>query len=82
MLEPLSGCLCLAERLCAGANQADAFSVGPQLEANHSVLELVEEALRHWPGTGSTRSMQRPPIRPACSTCLADLVSLAATRTR
>ena len=29
VLEPLSGCLCLAERLCAGANQADAFSFGP-----------------------------------------------------
>ena len=54
----------------------------PELEANDSVLELVEEALRHWPGTGSTRSMQRPPMRPACSTCLADLVNLAATRTR
>ena len=82
MLEPLSGYLCLAESLSAGASLADAFNFGPQLEANHSVRELVEEALRHWPGTESTRSMQRPPMRPACSTCLADLVSLAATRTR
>jgi CDP-glucose 4,6-dehydratase len=82
VLEPLSGYLCLAESLSAGASLADAFNFGPQLEANHSVRELVEEALRHWPGTGSTRLMQRPPMRPACSTCLADLVSLAATRTR
>ena len=82
MLEPLSGYLCLAERLSAGASLADAFNFVPQLEANQSVRELVEEALRHWPGTGSTRSMQRPPMRPACSTCLADLMSLAATRTR
>jgi hypothetical protein len=53
-----------------------------ELAVPRVVLELVEEALRHWPGTESTRSMQRPPMRPACSTCLADLVSLAATRTR
>ena len=48
MLEPLSGCLCLAERLCAGANQADAFNFGPQLEANRSVRELVAAASRLW----------------------------------
>lgn len=51
VLEPLSGYLCLAESLSAGASLADAFNFGPQLEANHSVRELVEEALRHWPGT-------------------------------
>jgi CDP-glucose 4,6-dehydratase len=51
VLEPLSGYLCLAERLSAGASLADAFHFGPLLEVNHSVRELVEEALRHWPGT-------------------------------
>ena len=51
VLEPLSGYLCLAERLSAGASLADAFNFGPQLEANHSVRELLEEALRHWPGS-------------------------------
>jgi CDP-glucose 4,6-dehydratase len=51
VLEPLSGYLCLAERLSAGESLADALNFGPQLEANHSVRELVEEALRHWPGT-------------------------------
>ena len=49
VLEPLSGYLCLAERLSAGASLADAFNFGPQLEAYHSVRELVEGALRHWP---------------------------------
>lgn len=82
VLKPLSSYLCLAERLSAAVSIADAFNFGSQLEANHSVRELVEGALRQWPGTWSTRSMQRPPMRPACSTCLADLVSLAATPTR
>ena len=51
VLEPLSGYLSLAERLSAGASLADAFNFGSQLEGNHSVRELAEEALRHWPGT-------------------------------
>jgi CDP-glucose 4,6-dehydratase len=53
VLEPLGGYLLLAERL-AGAEDpsplASAFNFGPQLEANRSVRELVEESLRHWPG--------------------------------
>jgi CDP-glucose 4,6-dehydratase len=52
-----------------GVSLADAFNFVPHLEANQSVRELVEEALRHWPGLWSTRSMQRPPMRPVCSTC-------------
>jgi CDP-glucose 4,6-dehydratase len=45
------GCyLLLAEQLSADASLACAFNFGPQLEANRSVCELVEEALRHWPG--------------------------------
>jgi CDP-glucose 4,6-dehydratase len=50
VLEPLGGYLRLAERLSADASLADAFNFGPQLEANRSVRELVEEALRHWSG--------------------------------
>jgi CDP-glucose 4,6-dehydratase len=50
VLEPLSGYLRLAERLSGDAQLADAFNFGPQLEANRSVRELVEEALQHWPG--------------------------------
>jgi CDP-glucose 4,6-dehydratase len=51
VLKLLSGYLRMAENFVAKASLADAFNFGPQLEANHSVRELVEEALRHWPGT-------------------------------
>ena len=47
---PWGGYLLLAERLSADPSLATAFNFGPQLEANRSVRELVEEALRHWPG--------------------------------
>ncbi|MEB3199256.1 MAG: CDP-glucose 4,6-dehydratase, partial [Synechococcaceae cyanobacterium] len=51
VLEPLGGYLLLAERLSRGdLSLASAFNFGPQLEANRPVRELVEEALRHWPG--------------------------------
>jgi CDP-glucose 4,6-dehydratase len=51
VLEPLAGYLCLAEALSASAEQSKAFNFGPQLEANRPVRELVEQALRHWPGS-------------------------------
>jgi CDP-glucose 4,6-dehydratase len=51
VLEPLGGYLLLAERLTTSPDLADAFNFGPLLEANRGVRELVEEALRHWPGT-------------------------------
>lgn len=58
VLEPLGGYLRLAERLSAegGEALASAFNFGPPLEANRSVRELVEEALRHWPGRWEDRS--------------------------
>ena len=57
VLEPLGGYLLLAERLRnAGGTAASAFNFGPQLEANRSVHQLVEEALLHWPGTWVKRS--------------------------
>jgi CDP-glucose 4,6-dehydratase len=61
VLEPLSGYLRLAERLTADASLAEAFNFGPPLEANRSVRELVEEALRHWPGRWSDESDPRAP---------------------
>ena len=61
VLEPLGGYLRLAERL-SGAREpaeagalASAFNFGPQLEANRSVRELVEEALLHWTGRWEDR---------------------------
>jgi CDP-glucose 4,6-dehydratase len=50
VLEPLSGYLLLAERLTVDGALAGAFNFGPQLEANRSVRELVDEVLTHWPG--------------------------------
>lgn len=54
VLEPLGGYLVLAERLACADDPgplASCFNCGPQLEANRSVRELVEQSLHHWPGT-------------------------------
>jgi CDP-glucose 4,6-dehydratase len=58
VLEPLGGYLRLAERLAgdAGHTYASAFNFGPALESNRSVRELVEEALKHWPGSWRDQS--------------------------
>jgi len=56
VLEPLGGYLRLAENLSSSAELASAFNFGPQLEANRPVHELVEEALRHWPGQWQDQS--------------------------
>lgn len=50
VLEPLGGYMLLAQRLSEDASLAQAFNFGPQLEANRSVQQLVEEALLHWSG--------------------------------
>ena len=57
VLEPLSGYLLLAQKLALATSQgphnpyASAFNLGPTLEANRSVAELVDEALQHWSGS-------------------------------
>jgi CDP-glucose 4,6-dehydratase len=58
VLEPLSGYLLLAQKLAAKIDEslASAFNFGPSLEANRSVQELIESALRHWPGSWDDRS--------------------------
>jgi CDP-glucose 4,6-dehydratase len=57
VLEPLGGYLLLAELLAkTGHAYASAFNFGPNAEANRSVQELVDEALRHWPGSWSKQS--------------------------
>jgi CDP-glucose 4,6-dehydratase len=64
VLEPLGGYLLLAERLADASDPAplaSAFNFGPQLEANRSVRELVEEALRHWPGSWIDQSEANSP---------------------
>lgn len=52
VLEPLSGYLRLAARLADGDElPGHAFNFGPSLASNRSVARLVDEMLRHWPGT-------------------------------
>jgi CDP-glucose 4,6-dehydratase len=62
VLEPLGGYLLLAERLVkAGHTHGSAFNFGPNPEANRSVQELMEEALRHWPGSWSYQGDPQAP---------------------
>jgi len=61
VLEPLGGYLRLAENLTSSAELANTFNFGPQLEANRPVRELVEEALRHWPGSWQDQSIPSAP---------------------
>jgi CDP-glucose 4,6-dehydratase len=60
VLEPLGGYLLLGAKLEQArqtksaeeiTRYAQAFNFGPEPEANRSVRDLVEEILRHWPGS-------------------------------
>ncbi len=60
VLEPLSGYLLLGAKLEDARRKksveeisryAQAFNFGPEPDANRSVRDLVEEVLRHWPGS-------------------------------
>ena len=60
VLEPLGGYLLLGAKLEEArrtksaeelSRYAQAFNFGPEPSANRTVRELVEEVLRHWPGT-------------------------------
>jgi CDP-glucose 4,6-dehydratase len=60
VLEPLGGYLLLGAKLEQArqtksakeiARYAQAFNFGPEPAANRSVRDLVEEVLRHWPGS-------------------------------
>jgi len=60
VLEPLGGYLLLGAKLeearkkkaaTETARYAQAFNFGPEPDANRTVREVVEEILRHWPGS-------------------------------
>tara|TARA_B100000674_G_C37953220_1_gene968284 strand:- start:778 stop:1863 length:1086 start_codon:yes stop_codon:yes gene_type:complete len=51
VLEPLIGYILLAESLFSGSISSSSFNFGPYSEANRSVSDLVDEALKTWPGT-------------------------------
>ena len=63
VLEPLSGYLELGAALTEKERKdiASAFNFGPPPGAEYSVLELVEEVLRHWPGTWHDHPEQDAP---------------------
>jgi CDP-glucose 4,6-dehydratase len=60
VLEPLSGYLWLAAQIgvepASNIKLCSAFNFGPGHEANRTVVELVEEILRHWPGRWEDKS--------------------------
>jgi CDP-glucose 4,6-dehydratase len=58
VLEPLSGYLWLGAsladeklQLCDPRKLASAFNFGPNRDSNRTVAELVDEVLKHWPGS-------------------------------
>lgn len=61
VLEPLGGYLLLGALLGDSPSEAlcTAFNFGPELEANRTVADLVENLLRHWPG-GSWKDASDP----------------------
>ncbi len=72
VLEPLSGYLTLATAIAThdpvitstieGATQhAASFNFGPDLSSNRTVAELVQEILRHWPGSWEDHSDPKAP---------------------
>ena len=61
VLDCLSGYLWLGARLADDDSFADAFNFGPNLEAQRSVGELVEEFLEHWPGEWTDASNANAP---------------------
>lgn len=66
VLEPLSGYLwlaaCLAKPQLAetAVPLVTAFNFGPTLTSNHSVLDLVQEVLKNWPGDWVDKSDSNP----------------------
>jgi CDP-glucose 4,6-dehydratase len=64
VLEPLSGYLWLAAVMAepslrdqqTSAAFESAFNFGPRLESNRPVADLVDEILRHWPGSWQDRT--------------------------
>ena len=60
VLEPLSGYLWLAAQLYQTPTSHDplatAFNFGPEKESNRTVVELVQEILKHWPGQWEDKS--------------------------
>jgi CDP-glucose 4,6-dehydratase len=73
VLEPLGGYLLLAARLAQASQGTDpasaarrrelcgAFNFGPNTTSNRTVADLVQEVLKHWPGSWVDRSSPSAP---------------------
>lgn len=68
VLEPLGGYMCLAQELTKIKSESleesdicSAFNFGPHLEASRSVRDLIEESLKHWPGSWIDSSDNQAP---------------------
>lgn len=68
VLDPLRGYLLLAERLFENTTDnaihnsiCSSFNFGPTLEANRRVRELIDNVLKHWPGSWIVDSNPQTP---------------------
>ncbi|KAB7610082.1 CDP-glucose 4,6-dehydratase [Amylibacter sp. SFDW26] len=50
VLEPLSGYMLLAEKLSGNTDFATAFNFGPSANDNRTVEDVIQQALKTWPG--------------------------------
>lgn len=76
VLDPLGGYMLLAESLARGVNGADsAFNFGPDAAETRSVREVVETALKTWPGSWTDGSDPKSPAE-------AGLLSLTSDKAR
>jgi len=88
VLEPLSGYLLIGGRLASQldfppgerakplhAACAGAFNFGPSLDSNRPVADLVQEVLKHWPGSWDDQSSPTAPHE-------ASLLNLATDKAR
>ena len=62
VLNPLSGYLLLAERLCEDPTAATAWNFGPDQEDSHPVGWLVERVRARWPGELAVEIGERRPL--------------------
>lgn len=61
VLEPLDGYMCLAEKLSQNSDIGTAFNFGPAARDNRTVENVIQTALKYWPGHYHTTSVNNAP---------------------